>query len=224
MDSGVPRLLIADSDSSVRDIILYSSREEGWLADEARDGIEAIKLLRRHRYGILILELELPVIDGLIVCEQFGASVPVIFLSRRTSERDRLDAFQSGGNDFLPKPFYPRELVARIRSFLRLTGHKTADQSVLQAGDLRIDMNSQDVYIEDRLIRLTPREYSLLLFLSQNPNKAYSRESLLNMVWGHQYEGMDRTVDTHIKSLREKIRPCDKYIVTIWGCGYKMVL
>lgn len=223
MDEQVISILAADADPSVREILRYCAAENGWQMDEAANGVEAVKLLRRSSYHMHILEMELPVIDGLMVCEHFCSRAPVIFISRKTAEEDRLAAFAAGGNDFVPKPFYPRELVARVKSLLSLTGQAAQPPSMLQIGELQIDQNSQEVLVTGRRVRLTPREYNLLLFLCKNPGKAYSRETLLNMVWGYQFDGTDRTVDTHVKSLREKIKPCQNLIVTIYGYGYKFM-
>ena len=221
MDELAIRLLIADADASVRDILLYSFREQGWLTDQARDGVTAVKLLRRNHYRILILDIGLPVIDGLTVCEQFCVNMPVIFLSRRDAEQDRLDAFAAGGNDFVVKPFYPREMTARVKSLLRLTGVFKQESNIIRAGALRIQMNTREVFIDEKPVKLTPREYDLLLFLVTHKDQCHSRENLLDMVWGQQFDGSDRTVDTHIKSLREKLRPFHTYISTVWGFGYK---
>ena len=215
------RILVADEDTSVRDIILYCSQEQGWQIDQARDGVTAVKLLRRNNYRLLILELELPVINGLMVCEQFSANTPVIFISGRDSEQNRLDAFEAGGNDFMVKPFYPREMVARVKNLLRLTGNSLPKTDILHAGAIKIDIRSHDVFVNETFIKLTPREYDLLLFLSQNQNRCFSRDSLLDMVWGQHFDGTDRTVDTHVRNLREKLTPCHTYITTIWGYGYK---
>ncbi|NLN06852.1 MAG: response regulator transcription factor [Firmicutes bacterium] len=217
------RLLIADADPSVRAIVRRCAEDEKWLLDEAKDGIEAVKLLRRKKYHLIILEVELPVIDGFMICENLkhNPDVLVIFISKKTSENDRLAAFEAGGNDYIIKPFYPRELVARIKNLLKLAGIVSMANQFLYSGKLKIDLYSQEVYADGRRIKLTPREYNLLLFFCRNPNKAFSRSMLLDLVWGRQFEGTDRTVDTHIKSLREKIKPYHNYITTIWGYGYK---
>ncbi len=215
------RLLVADADSTVRDILRFCSTEEGWHLDEARDGVAAIKLLRRNRFHILILDRDLPIIDGMMVCEQACSNTPVIFLSRRSSEQDRLSCFEAGGSDFVQKPFYPRELIARAKSILRLSG-VSADDSIVDFEKIRINISSQEVFVDNSRVRLTPREYGLLVFLCRNPNRAFSRESLLNLVWGQQFDGTDRTVDTHVKSIREKIQPYQYYISTVWGFGYKL--
>jgi DNA-binding response OmpR family regulator len=217
------RLMAADADSSIRAIIRRCAQEERWSLDEAKDGIEALKYLRRRKYHLIILEMELPVIDGLMVCESLNQTpnIPVIFISKKTSEDDRLAAFEVGGNDYIIKPFYPRELVARIKNLLKLNGIVSEANHLLVSGNLKIDLFSQDVFVDDQRVKLTPKEYNLLLFFSQNPNKAFSRSMLLDMVWGRQFDGTDRTVDTHVKSLREKIKPYHTYISTIWGYGYK---
>ena len=217
------RLMVADADSSVRDIVQYCAHEEGWECDAARDGIAALKLLRKQRYSLIILEAELPEIKGDLVCTQIrkSARTPVIFLSRHSSEGDRLAVFQAGGNDFVVKPFFPRELFARARSLLWLCGVRAEARDELVAGNLRIDFYSHIVTVEDRPVSLTPREYDLLAFFCKNQGKAFSRDVLLDLVWGRQFLGTDRTVDTHVRSLRGKIGPCQSYIVTVWGYGYK---
>jgi DNA-binding response OmpR family regulator len=216
-------LLIADADPSVRAIVRRCAEDEKWLLDEAKDGIEAVKLLRRKKYHLIILEVELPVIDGFMICENLkhNPDILVIFISKKSSEIDRLAAFEAGGNDYIIKPFYPRELVARIKNLLKLAGIVSMANQFLYSGKLKIDLYSQDVYADNRRIKLTPREYNLLLFFCRNPNKAFSRSMLLDLVWGRQFEGTDRTVDTHVKSLREKIKPYHNYITTVWGYGYK---
>ncbi len=217
------KLLIADADPSVRAIVRRCAEDEKWLLDEAKDGIEAVKLLRRKKYHLIILEVELPVIDGFMICENLkhNPDILVIFISKKSSEIDRLEAFEAGGNDYIIKPFYPRELVARIKNLLKLAGIVSMANQFLYSGKLKIDLYSQDVYADNRRIKLTPREYNLLLFFCRNPNKAFSRSMLLDLVWGRQFEGTDRTVDTHVKSLREKIKPYHNYITTVWGYGYK---
>ncbi|HHU30069.1 MAG: response regulator transcription factor [Bacillota bacterium] len=217
------KLLIADADPSVRAIVRRCAEDEKWLLDEAKDGIEAVKLLRRKKYHLIILEVELPVIDGFMICENLkhNPDILVIFISKKSSEIDRLAAFEAGGNDYIIKPFYPRELVARIKNLLKLAGIVSMANQFLYSGKLKIDLYSQDVYADNRRIKLTPREYNLLLFFCRNPNKAFSRSMLLDLVWGRQFEGTDRTVDTHVKSLREKIKPYHNYITTVWGYGYK---
>ena len=217
------RLLAADSDPSVREILRFCANEEKWHCDEARDGISALKLLRRWVYSLVLLEAELPEIKGEIVCAQIrkNSRVPVIFLGRKDGEDERLNGFYAGGNDFVPKPFYPRELMARIKNLLDLSGATSDTRKIVTSGPMTIDTFSHSVTVDRKEVQLTPREYDLFLFLCQNPGKAFSRDALLDLVWGKHFFGTDRTVDTHVKSLRNKIKPHDGSIVTIWGFGYK---
>ena len=220
MDIAAVQILVADADASVRDIILYSTNEQGWIMDEAKNGVEAIKRLRRNRYNLLVIDTELPIIDGFMVYSQFGSSIPVIFLGKKTSEQDRIAPFEAGGNDYLIKPFYPRELIARIRSLLALTGHDASAARAIDAGKLRVDTQSHTACLDGQPLQLTPKEYELLLFFCQHPFHAFSRDTLLDEVWGQDFFGSDRTVDTHVKSLRGKLKPYG-YIETVWGFGYK---
>ena len=217
------RLLIADTDAAIRGIIRVSAQEEGWDYSEAGDGITALKLFRRGAYHIAILDYSLAELDGKIVCRQIrkSSTIPVIFLSTYAGEAERLAGFTVGGNDYLLKPFYPRELIARIKSLLSLHGHAPEPQRILACGGISIDLLSHKVSVDGRSLTLTPKEYDLLLFFCQNPSKAYSRDALLNLVWGEDFYGSDRTVDTHVKGLRGKIQPYHDYIVTMWGVGYK---
>jgi len=221
------RLLVVDGDKSVRRIIREKVVGEGYACDEAADGIAAIKLFRRYDYNLILLETELPQLDGRNVCRQVRkvSDVPIIIVTARTSETDRLEGFDLGADDYVLKPFSPCELMARIKVFLRRSrgGGKAVPQKVSFSG-LFIDTVSRSVYVDDRLIQLTPKEYDLLFFLSQNPNKAFSRDNMLNEVWGYDFAGSDRTVDTHIKTLRENIKPYDVFIMTVWGFGYKFVI
>lgn len=221
------RLLIVDPSSIVRAEIRQLAVSQGYSFDEAADGIAALKLFRRNDYNLIVMDPDLPELDGGNVCRQIRkvSEVPVLFISARTAEQDRLCAFEVGADDFILKPFYPRELLARIKVFLYRTGSKTKCVSdKITFNGLFINTVSREVMVDDRPVQLTPKEYDLLFFLSQNPNKAYSREALLNEVWGYCFTGSDRTIDSHIRTLREIIRPYDGYIVTVWGFGYKFVV
>jgi len=221
------RLLIVDPSSSIRAEIRQLAVSQGYSFDEAADGIAALKLFRRNDYNLIVMDTDLPELDGGNVCRQIRKSsdVPILFISTRTKEQERLCAFEIGADDYITKPFYPRELLARIKVFLYRTGSKSkgvADKIAFNG--LFINTVSREVMVDDRPVQLTPKEYDLLFFLSQNPNKAYSREALLNEVWGYCFTGSDRTIDTHVRTLRENIRPYDGYIVTVWGFGYKFVI
>ena len=217
------RVLIADSQTYSRTVIKSYASMEGFTCDEAPDGINAIKLFRRNDYGIIVLDIQLPELDAYNVCRQMRkvTETPIFILSPRNEEDEKLRFFEAGADDFILKPFFPRELIARFRVHLR---HSPSAASLPQRrivfGGLCIDLVSRAVFIDGQNIELTPREYSLLLYLAKNPHKAMSREKLLNEVWGEEFFGTDRTVDTHIKSLRENIKPYDEYIGTVWGYGY----
>ena len=217
------RLLIADTDASIRGIIRVAVKEEGWDCSEATDGITALKLFRRNSYHLAILDYNLAELNGRIVCKQIRKSskIPIILLSVHSGEAERLTGFAAGCNDYIIKPFYPGEVVARIKSLMTLYGYENMPRKTLVRGGIEIDMQSYNVYVNKKLINLTPKEYDLLVFFCQNPEKAYSRDALLDLVWGHDFCGSDRTVDTHVKSLRGKIQPYNFYIATVWGVGYK---
>jgi DNA-binding response OmpR family regulator len=221
------RLLIVDQSSAVRGEIRQLAVTQGYTFDEAMDGIAALKLFRRNDYNLIVMDTDLPELDGRNVCRQIRktSDIPILFISARTSEQDKLCAFEIGADDFITKPFYARELLARIKVFLYRTGSQNKQIAAkLAFNGLFINTVSREVTIDDRPVSLTPKEYDLLLFLSQNPNKAYSREALLNEVWGYCFTGSDRTIDTHIRALRENIRPYDTYIATVWGFGYKFLI
>lgn len=224
---GEIRLLIVDPNSSVRGEIKRCASAAGYAFDEAADGIAALKFFRRNDYNIIIIEADLPELDGRNVCRQIRKSsdVPILLMSEKSGEQEKLCAFELGVDDYIVKPFYPKELLARVKVFLYRSGSqvKSAPEKITFNG-LFINTISREVMVDDRPVQLTPKEYDLLFFLSQNPNKAYSREALLNEVWGYCFTGSDRTIDTHIRTLRDNIRPYDTYIVTVWGFGYKFVI
>jgi len=221
------RLLIADSDSVIRGIIKECFISLGFLADEASDGIAAIKLFRRNEYNLIIIDSAITELDGRLVCNQIrkGSDVPIIITCVQCDEELKMSYFEQGVDDFLIKPVSLPELLARVKVFLRRTiGTKKIPSRTIFCNGIHIDSISHKVFINENKIQLTPKEYELLLFLTQNPDKAFSRETLLNEVWGDDFLGSDRTVDTHIKTLRENIKPCHNCIKTIWGFGYKFDL
>ena len=221
--AGEIHLMVADGDSSIRNIIVMIAKAEGWKCDEAADGIAALKRLRHREYQMVILDTDLPELDGKIVCRHIRKSsrIPIIFIGKSGTEEERLEGFAVGGNDYLVRPFYPRELVARIKNLFWLINQASEIPKIMEFGGIRLDLDSHAVLVEKRRVQLTPKEYDLLVFFSKNPGQAFSRDALLNMVWGHEFFGSDRTVDTHVKSLRSKIHPLQHYVETIWGFGYK---
>jgi DNA-binding response OmpR family regulator len=220
------RLLVVDKDEATRNLVKTLAEKAGYTIDAATDGITAIKLFRRYDYQLIITEANLPMLDGWNVCRQIRkvSDVPIIIISAKKDESDKLFAYDLGADDYLYKPVSSPELQARIKVLLyRSMGLKNASQSKMTFTGLFIDTISHAVYVDDDVVKLTPKEYALLYFLSQNPNKAFSRNMLLNEVWGYEFVGSDRTVDTHIKMLRESLKPYDRYIATVWGFGYKFV-
>ncbi len=221
------RLLIVDRDEAVRSTIKQMAVSHEYSFDEAADGIAALKLFFRHDYDIVVIDPDLPELDGRNVCRQIRkvSDVPILITCVRCNVEDRLSAFELGADDYITKPFFPQELFLRIKVFLHRTGNLARSvPAKITFGGLFIDTLSRTVYVDDSVVQLTPKEYNLLFFLSHNPNKAFSRETLLNEVWGYDFTGSDRTVDTHIKTLRENIKPYDSSIVTVWGFGYKFIV
>jgi DNA-binding response OmpR family regulator len=220
---GDVRILIADSDAEVRARIKTHAVFEGLPADEAADGIAVLKLFRRNEYNIIIIDADLPDLDAWNVCRQIrkSSNTPIIIVSGRDDEDEKLSFFDIGTDDFVAKPFSGKVMMARIRVMLRhRIGSAHYEPRRLIFDGLCIDTVSHTVYVDGDIVELTPKEYKLLLFFAQNPHNALSRESILKNVWGEDFFGTDRTVDTHVKMLREHIKPYDKFIDTVWGVGY----
>lgn len=220
------KILIVDDEERIREMIReYTSLEE-FEIDEAADGFEAIRKFQGEKYSLIILDIMLPKMDGWSVCREIRktSQVPVIMLTARGEEYDKLFGFELGVDDYMVKPFSPKELLARIKAIIRRSTQAAADPSrgeTISFDGLVIEVDSRNVYVDGRLISLTPKEYELLSFFVKNPYRVFSREQLLNSVWGYDFGGDDRTVDTHIKMLRESLGDYRKYIVTVWGTGYK---
>ncbi len=226
MAKGGIRLLIADKDATVRDILMFGAREEKFEADGASDGIQALKLLKKATYNLAVLDAEMPQLGGVIVCRHLrkSSAMPVILTSGNGNEQNRIEAFQAGANDYVLKPFFPREVTLRIKSLLTLAGASPVRTKALAMGGVEIDPQARAVYVDHALRPLSPKEFDLLLCFARNPGQAFSRSQLLDHVWGQDFFGTERTVDTHVKSLRQKLAPYDGAIVTVWGYGYKFVV
>jgi DNA-binding response OmpR family regulator len=219
------KVLIVDDEERIREMIREYISLEGYDIGEAADGYEALKLFKENTYSLVILDIMMPKMDGWTVCREIRktSQVPVIMLSARGEEYDKLFGFELGVDDYVTKPFSPRELLARIKAIIRRSSQaieKSAGETISFEG-LVIHFDSRNVYVDGEAIDLTPKEYELLSFLTQNPNRVFSREQLLNSVWGYDFIGDDRTVDTHVKMLRESIGKYRRFIVTVWGTGYK---
>lgn len=220
------KILIVDDDDRIRDMIKEYTSLEGFRIDEAADGIEALNLFNTSDYSLIVLDIMMPKMDGWSVCRAIRktSQVPIIMLTARGEEYDKLFGFELGVDDYLVKPFSPKELLARMKAIIRRSlsvDESASKEHRVSYEGLKIDFDSRNVFVEGSLVSLTPKEYELLSFLARNPNKVFSRDQLLNAVWGYDFMGDDRTVDTHIKMLRESLRVYRRFIVTVWGTGYK---
>ncbi|MEK6266043.1 MAG: response regulator transcription factor [Clostridium sp.] len=223
---GNERILLVDDEERIRDMIKEYTSLEGYDIDEAVDGVQALDLFSQQKYSLIILDVMMPKIDGWSVCREVRktSNVPVIMLTARGEEYDKLFGFELGVDDYIIKPFSPKELLARMKAIIRRSSYSEIEakkETTVTFDGLVIDFDSRNTYVNGKLITLTPKEYSLLTFFACNPNRVFSREQLLNEVWGYDFFGDDRTVDTHIKMLRESIKEYRKFIVTVWGTGYK---
>lgn len=222
------RVLVVDDEKLIVKGIRFSLEQEGMKVDCAYDGEEALKLAKENIYDILLLDVMLPKYDGFEVCRQIReySDVPIIMLTAKGDDMDKILGLEYGADDYITKPFNILEVKARIKAILRRTGRKKTeceDDKIIVKGEMKIDCESRRVVIGEQETNLTAKEFDLLELLAMNPNKVYSRENLLNIVWGYEYPGDARTVDVHIRRLREKIEtnPSDpKYVYTKWGVGY----
>ncbi len=214
------KILVVDDEALIRDVIKEYLKLEGYEVDEAVDGNEAVEKARNNDYSLIIMDIMMPNKDGYQACKEIREfdKVPFIMLSARTEEYDKLMGFELGTDDYVTKPFSPKELVARIKAILKRT---KGEETVYKFGDLIIDDRAHSVLIDKEEIYLTPKEYDLLKFFVNNKNIALSREQLLTNVWGYDFYGDDRTIDTHVKTLRRNLGSYGKYIKTVRGIGYK---
>lgn len=220
------KILIADDEERIRDMIKEYVSLEGYDIEEASDGAQALNLFRENKYLLIILDVMMPKMDGWSVCREIRktSNVPVIMLTARGEEYDKLFGFELGVDDYIVKPFSPKELLARIKAIIRrstLPPQETQKENKAVFEGLVIEFDSHNVYVDGNIVSLTPREYELLNFFVRNSNRVFSREQLLTEVWGYDFAGDDRTVDTHVKMLRESLGHYRKFIVTVWGTGYK---
>lgn len=222
------RVLVVDDEKLIVKGIRFSLEQDGFEVECAYDGEEALEMARRSEYDIILLDLMLPRMDGLTVCQQIRefSSVPIIMLTAKGEDMDKIMGLEYGADDYITKPFNILEVKARIKAIIRRTrkAHVNAEPvNVVSAGDFRLDRESRRVFIADKEINLTAKEFDVLEMLAFHPNKVYSREQLLKLIWGSDYPGDERTVDVHIRRLREKIEPEPgepRYVHTKWGVGY----
>ena len=222
------RILVVDDEKLIVKGIRFSLEQDGMEVECAYDGEEALSMAREKEFDLVLLDLMLPKMSGMEVCQQIRefSNVPIVMLTAKNDDIDKIMGLEYGADDYITKPFNILEVKARIKAIMRRTGQKAAKQekdTVIEVGDLRLDRDGRRVFISGREINLTAKEFDVLELLVLNPNKVYSRDKLLELVWGSDYPGDARTVDVHIRRLREKIEssPSDpKYVHTKWGVGY----
>ena len=219
------KILIVDDEEMIRGVLREYVEFEGNEAFEAENGMEAVKLCRENDYDLVLMDIMMPHLDGFSAVKEIKKSkdVPVIMLSARGEEYDKLFGFELGVDDYVTKPFSPRELMARISAILKRKGGKVRENKKEVFGGLVIDVDGRSVTVDGKKADLTPKEYDLLFYLVKNKGVAMSRESILSDVWGYTFFGEDRTVDTHIKMLRSNLGVYRDHIVTLRGMGYKFV-
>jgi DNA-binding response OmpR family regulator len=225
------KVLVVDDDRKTVDIVRLYLEKDGYQVLVAYDGQHAMELARHRQPDLLVLDLMLPRVDGLDICRILRAEskLPIILLTARSTEDDKLLGLDLGADDYVTKPFSPRELLARVRAVLRRAGLETAANGVnepaeLRCGDLLVNFLGREVRLNGQLVRLTPKEYRLLEILIKEPQRAFSRLELLERAFGFDYDGLERTVDVHLMNLRRKIEadPAHpRYIHTVYGVGYK---
>lgn len=223
-------ILIADDESRIRSIIRKYAEFEGHTVSEAADGMEAVVLCRRESFDLIILDIMMPELDGFSACREIRkiSQTPIIMLSARGEEYDKINGFELGIDDYVVKPFSPRELMLRVDAVLKranrpaAVGRITPNEIVeLDGGGLRADLTARIVYVQGERVELSPKEYDLLFYMLSNRNIALSREKLISEVWGYDFYGDARTLDTHVKLLRKSLGPYASYIVTLRGVGYR---
>lgn len=219
-------ILVVDDEEHIRELVRLYLEREGFSVAMARDGEEALEKAKTLKPQLIVLDIMLPKRDGWDVCREVRkfSAVPIIMLTAKGEEFDKVLGLELGADDYMTKPFSPRELVARVKAILRRTSQEdVADDNEVKLRGLTINQVSREVTVNGREAVLTPKEFDLLWYLAKNPGKVFTREQLLTAVWGYDYFGDLRTVDTHIKRLREKVEQDAQgfHIKTIWGVGYK---
>ena len=215
------KILIVDDEIKIREVVSEYAKASGYECDQASNGKDAIDMVAANNYDCVILDIMMPELDGFSACKKIKAirNVPVIMLSARTEEDDKLFSFDLGVDDYVTKPFSPKELMARIRVVCERNAPKSADKYVIDT--LVIDVLGRSVTIDNKKVTLTPKELDLLIYMVENKNIALGRDKLLSAVWEMDYYDDDRTIDTHIKMLRKDLGPYADHIVTVRGMGYK---
>lgn len=218
------KILVADDEQKIREVIREYAEFEGHKVYEAVDGMQAVEMAKAQDFDIIVLDVMMPRLDGFSACKKIRKikNTPILMLSARTEEYDKLFGFEMGVDDYVTKPFSPKEVLARINAIVKRNTQNNDNQSeVAKFEGLEINFTARDVFIDGEKANLTPKEYDLLFYLVKNKNIALTRNKLLEEVWGYDFFGDDRTIDTHIKMLRNNLGPYRKFIVTLRGMGYK---
>jgi len=218
-------ILVVDDERNIRDLARMYLEQDGYQVAVARDGAEALRQIQALRPALMVLDLMLPEVDGWEVCRRVRASseLPILMLTARDDDVDKIVGLEMGADDYLTKPFNPRELVARVRAILRRTSRSVEQASPVRVGDLVIDPARREVTVGGEAVSLRTKEFDLLLTLAEHRGIVLSREKLLELVWGYDFSGQTRTVDVHVAHLREKLAHSTVTIETVWGVGYKLV-
>ena len=218
------KILIVDDEIKIREVLKEYAEFEGYATDEAEDGMIAVKKCRENEYDLVIMAVMMPKLDGFSAVKEIRKykDVPVIMLSARTEEYDKLFGFEIGADDYVVKPFSPKEVMARVNAIIKRRMERSNDKiDYIKFEGLEIDFAGRNVYVDGDKAVLTPKEYELLFYMVKNVGIALSREKLLREVWGYDFYGDDRTVDTHVKMLRSNLKNYRKFVVTLRGVGYK---
>lgn len=222
------KVLVVDDEKLIVKGIRFSLEQDGMEVTCAYDGEEALRLAQENKFDMILLDIMLPKMDGFEVCQAIRefSNMPIVMLTAKGDDMDKILGLEYGADDYITKPFNILEVKARTKAIMRRTAAsepKEENSKVIESGDLKLDCESRRLFVQGREINLTAKEFDLLELLVMNPNKVYSRENLLNLVWGYEYPGDVRTVDVHVRRLREKIEPNPsepKYVHTKWGVGY----
>lgn len=221
----IRKILVVDDEEKIRAIIRKYGEFEGYCIVEAKDGMEAVRLCREQDFDVIILDVMMPELDGFSTCREIKKikDIPVIMLSARGEEYDRIHGFEVGIDDYVVKPFSPKELMLRVKVVIdrNHARENTTRHEIFQVEGLCVDFTGRTVSVDGRRVELSPKEYDLLFYLVRNRNIALERERLITEVWGYDYYGDDRTLDTHIKLLRSSLGEYRKFLVTLRGVGYR---
>lgn len=223
-----PKILIVDDEENICELVRLYIEKEGFDAIIANDGQEAVAKFNKEKPDLILLDIMLPIKDGWQVCREIRAQskVPIIMITAKGETFDKVLGLELGADDYVVKPFEPKELIARIRAVLRRSADSVdekADEDELSFDGLKINQSTYEVYIDDKKVEMPPKEFELLYFLAKNTNKVFTRDQLLDEIWGYEFFGDSRTVDVHIKRIREKLEGENRTwaLKTVWGVGYK---